>query len=164
MTEKTEKGHLSVDQVRKDLSIDDNNLDGCMTEQAGLYAYYAAMYVSLQHQADRAKIASEVARAKTYKRHRNRLIARGTKFSEAMLDAEVNSDDEYIDAQNIAAKYRMRSALAKESLEAFKQRRDMLVQKGVAKREEMKGELYVKSKEASDAELRDKARRIASQK
>ena len=57
--------------------------------------------------------------------------------------------------------------LAKNALEAFKQRKDMLVQIGVALREEAKGELFLKGPglraEAQRDAVRDRAARLVSE-
>ncbi|GAL23042.1 hypothetical protein JCM19235_1343 [Vibrio maritimus] len=49
-----------------------------------------------------------------------------------------------------ANKAKMRALIIKEGLEAFRQRRDMLVQKGKSRLEELKGELYLKGKVADE--------------
>ncbi|EGR3221676.1 hypothetical protein N7I40_004046 [Vibrio parahaemolyticus] len=141
---------FSAEQLRKDLQIRDSDLDGCMTEQASLYAYYSTLYAKAQYEADHAKSQVEVLRAKKYSTLRNAKAGRGVKFTEAQLEAEVARSADVIEAINKANLARMRATIIKEGLEAFKQRRDMLVQKGKARLEERKGELYLKGVESEE--------------
>lgn len=158
MTEEVEKGKSLSEQLREDVSINDADLDGCMTEQASLYAHYASLYSKAAYDANRAKVRSDIARAKAYKELRNRFIAKGTKYTEALLESEVTLHPDYIEAQEVYNKYKWAEMMAKEALEALKQRRDMLVQKGKSTLEERKGELYLKGKinEESPEERRNR--------
>lgn len=141
-----EKKLTLAEQIAKDISIRDSDLDGCMTEQASLYAYYSSLYAKASIDASRAKNRAEMEKARAYKRHRNKLIAKGIKFTESMLEAEILLDDAYQESLELANAYRYQEMIAKEALEAFKQRRDMLVQKGKSALEELKGELFLKGK------------------
>ena len=147
------KKSFSAEQLRKDLQIRDADIDGCMTEQASLYGYYSTLYAKAQFEADHAKTYVEILRAKKYAAFRNAKSGRGLKFSEAQLDAEVTRSVEYLEATQKANLAKMRASIIKEGLEAFKQRRDMLVQKGKFRLEDLKGELYLKGVE-SDGETR----------
>lgn len=158
MTEETKS--LS-DQLREDVAINDADIDGCMTEQASLYAHYSAMYARAAYDSSRAKVKSDIARAKAYKELRNRFIAKGTKYTEAMLEAEVTLHPDYIEALEVSNKYKWAEMMAKEALEALKQRRDMLVQKGKSALEERKGELYLKGETTVAERNADRMRRVS---
>lgn len=149
---------FSVEQLRKDLSISDADIDGAMTEQAGLYGYYSSLYAHAQYKADVAENRAKVAKARAYKDVRSRLIAKGAKFSEALLEAEVMLHPDYHDALEMAAKYQMKAELCKQALEALRQRRDMLVQKGKSRLEELKGDLFLKGRTA-EMDLEEKKRK-----
>ncbi|MGI1988649.1 hypothetical protein [Shewanella glacialipiscicola] len=153
---------LSTIQLREDLSINDADLDGEMSQQSGLYGHYASICAMAHLQADKAKIRAEVARAKCYRLHRNRIIAKGQKPTEPQIEAEVMCDETYIAALELHATYKMQASLVKEALEALKQKRDMLVQKGVARREELKGDLFIKTKEREYEEAKVRARGATS--
>lgn len=140
----TEEKKTMMEQLREDVSINDADLDGCMTTQAALYAHYAALYAKATFDANTAKTRADIARAKAYKELRSRFIAKGVKYTEALLEAEVMLHEGYQSALELYNKYRMSEMLCKEALEALKQRRDMLVQKGKSSLEERKGELYLK--------------------
>lgn len=158
MTEEVEKEKSLSEQLREDVSINDANLDGCMSEQASLYAHYSSLYARASYDASNAKVRADIARARAYKELRNRMIAKGVKFTEAMLEAEVMLHPANIEAQELYNKYRWAEMMAKEALEALKQRRDMLVQKGKSALEERKGELYLKGATESSHEERNAER------
>lgn len=143
---KPREDKFSPRQLRDDLSIDEHNLDSSMTTQAGLYGYYSMLYAKAQLEADHAKNRAEVAKARAYKDIRSRLIGKGAKFSESLLDAEVTLNERYQDALELAAKYKMQAEMLRQALEALKQRRDMLVQKGKIRLEEGRGELFLKGR------------------
>lgn len=145
LAEKPAKERFSAETLRRDLAINDADLDTSMTEQAGLYGYYSALYAKAQYEADMAKNRVEIAKARAYKDVRSRLISKGAKFSEALLEAEVILHPDYQDASEMAAKYRMQAEMLRQGLEALKQRRDMLVQKGKSRLEELRGELFLKA-------------------
>ena len=159
-TKKTEasRERFSAETLRRDLAINDADLDSAMTEQAGLYGFYSMQYAKAQFEADQAKIRAEVAKARAHKDVRSRLISKGAKFSEALLEAEVTLHPEYQDALELSAKYRMRAEMLRQSLEALKQRRDMLVQKGKSRLEELRGEVYLRG-ELSLADKKAHAKR-----
>lgn len=146
--EKEDDGLLgfSVEKMQQDLQIQDTDLNSCMSEQASLYGYYSVLYAKAQLSADRAKNHVEVLKARKNAALRNAKTGRGVKFTEAQLESEVLRSEEVVNAMDKAATTRMRAALIKEALEAFRQRRDMLVQKGKSRLEELKGELYLKGK------------------
>jgi len=159
LAEKRSEDSFSVEQLRKDLSISDADIDGAMTAQAGLYGFYSTLYAHAQYKADMAENRAKVAKAKAYKEIRSRLMAKGAKFSEALLDAEVMLHPTYQDALEVQYKYQMKAELCKQALEALRQRRDMLVQKGKSRLEELKGELYLRGKTA-DLDLEEKKDKI----
>jgi hypothetical protein len=158
-SERRSDDSFSVEQLRKDLSINDADIDGAMTEQAGLYGYYSSLYAHAQYKADTAENRAKVAKARAYKDVRSRLIAKGAKFSEALLEAEVMLHPDYQNALELTAKYQMKAELCKQALEALRQRRDMLVQKGKSRLEELKGDLFLKGR-TSEMDLEEKKRKM----
>ena len=154
MTEETKKSLM--EQLREDVSINDADLDGCMTTQASLYAHYASLYAKATYDANTFKVRADIAKAKAYKSLRSRFIAKGSKYTEALLEAEVMLHEEYQQALELYNKYRMSEMLCKEALEALKQRRDMLVQKGKSSLEERKGELFLKGPETLSRQERER--------
>lgn len=162
--EKKEESGFSAEQLRRDLQIRDSDLDGCMTEQASLYGYYSVLFAKAQFEADHAKIQVDIVKAKKSAALRNAKAGRGVKYTEAQIEAETLRSEEYIQATHKANLTRMRATILKEGLEAFKQRRDMLVQKGKVRLEDLKGELYLKGKTEGETAAQRIARIMESKK
>lgn len=141
MSDKTER--FNVEQMKKDVAFSDVNLDDAMMNQASLYAYYATLAAQAQRTVDRLKIQVDIVESKTHDRITSELRDAGEKVVETAVAKMIQRDPDFVTAQVKLADAKMDAFVAKEALEAFKQRRDMLVQIGVRAREEMKGELRI---------------------
>lgn len=151
------KPYVDPEQLQSDLSFTLEDLDSANMEQASLYAHYAELYVRAQYQYDSTKAAQEIIEAKLDQEIRDLLAADPKKkITEGVVAAEIKRHPKYLQTVKAVNESRMYMALAKESLEAFKQRRDMLVQVGVQRREEMKGDLLIKSKHAELDAMKEK--------
>ncbi|MEO9497648.1 MAG: hypothetical protein ABJG42_24455 [Vibrio splendidus] len=144
---------IDPDQLKKDVSFSEHNLDDAMSQQAALYSYYASQAAKAQLQADRAKNQVEIVEAKLYRTVRN--ANAGKKITETAVLKEIMLDRRYIAAVKRYNEAKMIAALARESTEALKQRRDMLIQTSKHHLEGQKGELFLKSKEK---DIEDKKR------
>lgn len=134
-------------QLKKDVSFSEHNLDDAMAQQASLYAYYAAQATKAQLQSDRMKHQVEIVEAKLYHEYRN--AHKGEKVTESFISKLVLIDSRHAAATKRNNEARMIASLAKEAAEALKQRRDMLTQTSKWQLEQQKGELFLKSKDAS---------------
>lgn len=148
---------LDAEQLMADLSFKETELSEAMMEQATLFARYSTLAARAQRQADRFKMLLDVTIAKTAKRLRDRLAVSGEKVVESRIEKDLAMDLKVITMKERLAEAEMIATLTKQVLEAFKQRRDMLVQIGVWNREEMKGELRLASIEASSRGLKGQA-------
>jgi hypothetical protein len=146
---------FSPEELQKDLAFSNADLTSAMMNQAGLFARYAAIAARLQKVADTKELIVEITEAKVDKAIRDAAAKAGEKVTEASLAKSIRLNTDYVKAVQAYNNARMNADLAKNALEAFKQRRDMLVQIGVAAREEMKGELFVKAREAGTAHAQD---------
>lgn len=144
------KQYFTAEELKKDVGFSDNDLSSAMMGQAPLFAHYAVQSAMAQKQADDAKMIMEITEAKVDKAIRDRNAETGEKTTEAALGKAILRDATYIKAITEYNHARMIADLAKNALEALKQRRDMLVQIGVAQREEMKGELRIGAKASVD--------------
>jgi hypothetical protein len=145
---------FSPEELQKDLAFSNADLTSAMMQQAALYAHYATLAAKFQKIADTKELVVEITESKVDKALRDAAAQAGEKITEAALSKAVKLNKEYIQAVN----------LCRHALEAFKQRRDMLVQIGVAQREEMKGELFIKGREAvaAQAQKEEVLRRMES--
>ncbi|CCG43332.1 hypothetical protein [Magnetospirillum molischianum] len=158
---------LDAEQLQKDLAFSDHDISAAMMRQASLFAHYAVIAAQAQKRYDTAKLAADIVESRVDKRLRDEYAQAGAKITEAALGKEILRDREYVEAQKKVNDARMIADLAKNALEAFKQRKDMLVQIGVALREEAKGELFLKGpaarEEAQRDVTRDRAARLVSE-
>ena len=151
------KTFVSPEQLQKDLAFSDLDLSTAMMKQASLFAHYAVLAAQAQKQHDDFKMMSDIKESQIDKSIRDKAAEDGTKLTEVLIAKEVARTKEFVLAQKRVNEARMVADLLKNALEAFKQRRDMLVQVGVSIREEMKGKVTVAG--SSDDALR--ARREA---
>lgn len=140
---------IDTNQLKRDVAINITDLTSAMMDQSGLFAHYAQLCADAQRQMDRAKIAVELTEARVHHELTREAHDAGTKTTEAALSKALMRNGKMVKVKMQYADAKMIHALAKEALEAFKQRRDMLIQIGVNAREEMKGELRIQAIEAN---------------
>jgi len=159
--EATAKSAFAVDpkQLAIDIAINQTDLDNGLISQAGLFARYAWTAAQAQAQYEKLKASFEILESKLDGEHRESLAEAGGKVTEAMVRQAVVSDSRWGAAQSRLIDARTNSSFAKDVLESFKQKRDMLVQLAISDREEMKGTLRV-----MDTEERDERRRKLAEK
>jgi len=141
------KTFFTPEELKADLAFSDADLHTAMMKQAPLFAHYASIAARAQKQADDMKMILEITEGKVDKDLRNQAAAAGEKITEASLSKALVRSSKYVEALRRYNDARMIADLARNALEAFKQRRDMLVQIGVTQREEMKGDLLIKARE-----------------
>lgn len=114
-----------VNRIVKDLSFS-GDLDRDVSEQAGLYFYYATKWAEASKKALMARADLEYVEARIKKELRQRASDEGKKITEGYLDEAVVNDSEY---RRVLSKY----IEAKEEelfwqvvKEAMKQKKDML--------------------------------------
>lgn len=155
------KFFVDTEQLGKDVSINPSDLDTAMIEQSSLFVHYAEQAAKAQNQADNLKMVLEVREAQIDKELRDAAAENGEKVTEAMLNKAIVRDPRYVKALKAYNEAKMIADLAKNACEAFKHRRDMLIQLGNKAREEMKGELRIQAAEAQEEASRAKRARIA---
>ena len=124
-----------------DRNIDRRDLSNAFANQASLFAHYAEQHAAMMRQEANAKLRMELAHAKAYRAARDAAAVEKVKMSEAQLEAEVMRNTAYIRAVYAYNEAKSLTALAHGAVEAFKQRRDMLIQLGANERKEMEGEV-----------------------
>lgn len=151
--------YVDVDQFRADTRVTEANLDQCMIEQSGLRAYYGAIAARAEAQAARVKAKFEVVEATLYDHHRKALAATGEKVTEKMVENAVKLDPRWIKAKNTVIEAETIATINKSLVESLRDRKDMLVQLGADRREELKGSLRIMEERQEREELRDRALR-----
>jgi siroheme synthase len=81
------------------------------------------------------------------------MVASGEKVTEALLDKLVTRHERVTIVKKALNEAKQIEAIAKTAVEAFRHRKDMLVQHGATEREEMKGELVTKLRSGREEDL-----------
>lgn len=160
--EVTVEHFVTPEELKEDLSINPTALSEAMVKQAALFSHYAVLSSRASRQYDHLKQRAEIVASKVDKELRDQAADEGKKVTEAALGKELARDRRVVAANKLVNEARMIADLAKNALEAFKQRRDMLVQIGLMQREEMKGELSISMKKEREAAAGEVGSRLAS--
>lgn len=139
------KTFLKPEQVNEDLRFTEATLDSSMIEQPSLFAHYAVIASNAQHHYETLKTLLEVREAKVGKMARDSMTDAGIKVTEGLIATEVAMNQGVVEHKLEVNAARAQWELAKATLEAFKQRRDMLQQMAAARREEMLGAMRIKA-------------------
>lgn len=144
------KNFIDAAQLKLDLRFSPTDIDSAMFEQAALFAHYGDLAAQASHQVDVIKLLLENSEAAVYKILRDRAAAAGEKVTEAQLEKMVARHERVISMKKALNEAKRVEAVGKTAIEAFKQRRDMLIQQGVVQREERKGELAIIARNNAD--------------
>lgn len=131
--------HVDVEQFRRDTQITEATLDACMIEQNSLRAYYGAQMAYAEAQLARLKMRADIIEAQLNDRHRKALLATGEKVTEKLIESAVRLDPAWIKIQNLVIEAETIHAINKALVASLADRRDMLIQIGANRREELKG-------------------------
>lgn len=139
-------GIIDAEVFRQDVSVSPVELQRNFIEHSGLFAHYAAQQVEAMRTEGRMKISMEITEAKAAKGIRDAFAAdtekeKGAKLTEAMIDQGVTRTPEVVTARLAYINAKANTQLAQLAVEAFRQRRDMLIQLGASAREELKGDI-----------------------
>ena len=156
--------HVSPVKLKEELSFSDNDLSSEMMKQAPRYAYYANQSAQATRQYDDLKIRAEILESLVDKQIRDRKKLKGEKTTEAEIAKAIQRNPRMIKMRLKLNEAKAMAEVAKQSLEALRHKRDMLVQIGVTQREERKGELRVSEKNASRENAMEVVRKNNSNK
>lgn len=131
--------------IQRDLAFNTSNMDKAFTSQAGLYFRYGELSARVTRSYEDMKLKIGILESKIYTELRASMENEKKKPTEALLEKNIKLDPRYQKAMVKLNNLRHLASIAKETLEAFKQKRDMLIQKGADIREEMKGNLHLNS-------------------
>jgi hypothetical protein len=135
--------YLDVDAFKNEIAVSENNLDNCMMQQAGLFAWHASEGARAEAQYARVKLRFDVVEARLYDRHRKAIAAAGEKATEKSIENAVRQDPEWLQAKNLVIEAEMLASINKGAVEALRHRKDMVVQMGADRREEYKGQTRI---------------------
>jgi vacuolar-type H+-ATPase subunit H len=142
-------------QFKKDVSYSSADLSGAMETQAALFAHYGELHARAARQVDDLELLLENAEAKVYRMLRDDASKKGEKVTEAMLEKFVSVHPQVVQFKRALNEARQIEATAKVYVEAFRNRKDMLVQQGAQAREEYKGEVFIAARSAGEEYLEE---------
>ena len=131
-------------QLREDLHFSETDIDGASIEQASMFAYYAELAMKAQIQADKFKNRVELLESHIAQELRDDAIETGKKVTEASIKQSISGDRRYIKAQLDSSKAKAQFDFTKNALEAFKQRKDMIIQIAVNRRTERESKVLIR--------------------
>lgn len=153
------KQFIDGDQLKKDIRFSPSDLTSGMVDQASLFIHYGIQAALSSKQVDDLKILLENQEARYGRELRDRLTNLGEKFTEASIAGRVARLQQIRVTKRAVNEAKQIENVAKAALEAFRHRRDMLVQMGLISREEMKGEASINRRQAQESELESQADR-----
>lgn len=144
-------------QLQKDLAFREDNLDDAFMSQAGMFAHYSGVAHRAARRYDNIAQQVKLVEARLDQEIRQEASHTGEKITETLVKNRILLDPRHrkitermLDAKAVAA-------MTKDACEAFKQRRDMLIQFGANVREEHKGELRLKAAQESRSDMQKRA-------
>jgi hypothetical protein len=135
------KAMIDPKKAAKDVSINTADLQNEFVEQAGYFAYYSTKAAQADRQESMAKMARDRVHAVVDAEIRKQAIAEKEKVTEAVIKHRVNLDDRYRVAAEARIDAAMVTNLCKGNVDAFRNKRDMLIQIGANDRHDQKGSL-----------------------
>lgn len=139
-------------KMKADLAYSTSDLSSAMMQQASMLAHYGVLASKASRQVDLLKMLLETAEAAVYKALRKKALDDGEKVTEAQLEKMVARNEKVLAFKKAIVEAKQIEANGKIAVEAFKHRRDMLIQHGLISREEMKGELSIALKKEKELE------------
>lgn len=150
-------------ELKADLSYSMADLTSAMTNQASLLVHYGVLLAKASKQVDDLKMLLETAEARIYRKLRDEHVAAKEKPTEAMLAKLVAGDGYYVSIIKALNEAKQIEAQGKTAVEAFRHRKDMLIQLGLLAREEIKGDVSINRRKAVDEQQEAQRERIRNQ-
>jgi hypothetical protein len=160
----TIKDFVDAKQLKQDLAFSSNDLTSAMMQQASLFSHYGVLAAQASRQVDVVKLLLENTEAAVYKLLRDQAAVAGEKVTETQLEKLVSRHDRVISMKKSLNEAKRVEGITKTAVEAFRHRRDMLVQMGLISREEMKGELSIRAKSAAEQVREDSIERVMARR
>lgn len=142
-------------QLKKDLSYSLADLSDAMLRQSSLFAHYGMQAAKASRQVDNLKMLLDTTEAAVYRKLKDAATSAGEKTSVADLEKQIRRHAQVIAVNRALNEAKQIEAAAKTATEAFRHRRDMLIQQGLISREEMKGEAVITRRQATESHHQD---------
>lgn len=150
---------IDAEKLSKDVAFSPNDLDSAMMQQASMFSYYGVLAADAARQVDAVKMMLEDTESIVYKAIRAKYDREGTKFTETLLEKGVATHPRVKAMKQALAEAKRVENIGRTAQEAFRHRRDMLVQTGYMRSHEMKGQAIVSKRDARADALEDQKAR-----
>lgn len=125
--------YIDSEQFRKDIDIDQTDINTALSKQASLYAYYASQAVRARRQMDASKRLLEVTEAALNKKYRQELATTDdkgkiTKPTEPQITAAIHTNTTYLRLSERVLDAIQIFKLAEVAEKAFADRKDTALQ------------------------------------
>jgi hypothetical protein len=140
------RNYIDPKQLKIDLSYSTVDLSTAMVEQAQRYVEYAGYAAKASRQVDDIAMLLEITESKVYRKLRDGAVKSGAKLTEVQLEKSVSVHPQVVQMKRARNEAKQIEANAKAAAEAFKQRRDMLIQEGAKQRQERDGEVAINAR------------------
>jgi hypothetical protein len=157
---------IEPSELQRDVAFSTTNLDDAMMTQASMAVHYGQVAAAAQKQLDDLKLVLEITEAKVDRHIRDEVAAEAVddtgkkKLTETQIAKSISLHPQVIAVKKAINEAKQIESEAKTAVEAFRQRRDMLVQIGAGDRLERQGELTFRKREAAEAERVDTIARL----
>lgn len=142
----------------RDTKITDATLDQCMQDQASLMARQCALHAQAEAQLARTKQQFNVLEAGLYDAYRKKFIDMGEKATEKAIENAVRLDKKWAKASLLLIEAQTYADMHKGFVLSLRDRKDMLVQLGADRREEMKGQVRINNAVNPDSPVQQQAK------
>jgi hypothetical protein len=156
------KDFLAEEDLKGKLAYSLNDLSTAMAEQASLFAHFGVLAAKASRQVDNIKILIENTEARVDREIREAMVMLNEKITEGIVERKIARHPQVVAYKRALNEARQIEKVAATTLEAFRHRRDMLVQAGATSREEMKGELTMNVKRELADNQRSAAERVGA--
>jgi hypothetical protein len=146
---------VPAEQWQKDTRVSELTLNENMMQQAGLRAFYGVQAAMAEQQHSKLKQRLELTEAQLNDTYRRAFVTAGEKVTEKMIEAAIHKDATYQKVKNLVIEAESIVNQNKAIVAAMGDRKDMLVQLGADRRNEMQGQLRVMEQQARDNAFND---------
>lgn len=135
------------EEVRKDMQINELNLQDSIIKQPSLYAYYAHIYCEKMKVSSNAKVALLALEGQINEQYMAEAEA-GKKLTDKDKEKRLKNEPKWKMAKTLLDKAEAEEEYYRNLLEALRQKRDMLYQLALRQRDEIKSSFSISSPEA----------------
>ena len=119
------------------LRINEQRLTNEFIEQAGKFAWFSALLAYAVAEVESKKLSHEVLQANLYAEKRGEMVKAKAKVTEDKIKNAVVQDDRYAASSEQLTECKRQQGIIKGIVNSLEQRKDMLIQLGATRRQEM---------------------------